>query len=236
MRSDHIRLVIADDHSMFREGLKLVLSQHQDVKVIGEAADGDAALLICKNLRPDVFLVDIAMPGPGVLELVSELKVDNPKIRILVLSMHPVQHYARRVLRAGADGYITKNYTSDVLYSAIRQVSQGRKYVTPEFAEDLAAGVAQDNLRQPHENLSNREYQVFLSLGSGMSIQETSTRLGIKPKTVRTYRSRILEKTNLKTTAELIFHAVSHGLVDKAPEVSRDRLRPPDRPAARRRS
>jgi two-component system, NarL family, invasion response regulator UvrY len=213
--------VIADDHPIVREGLKSVIAQHPDIEVLGEAGDGDQAIDVCAALRPDVLLLDVGMPGPGVLEVVRRLKaVHQGAMRILVLSVHPEEHYARRVLMAGADGYVTKSNSPDVLYEAIRTVASGRKYLSPRIvAESAPEGwLAQDG--NPHEALSNREYEVFVSLGSGRSVDETATALGIKPKTVRSYRSRIIEKTNFRTTAEMIFYAVSHGLVERA--ASRD--------------
>jgi two-component system, NarL family, invasion response regulator UvrY len=206
-------LLIADDHPIVREGLKSVVSQYRDLQVVGEAADAETAIAGCKQFTPDVLLLDVSMPGPGVLEVIRRLRAETPSTRILVLSIHPEQHYARRVLKAGADGYVTKNYTADVLYSAIRQVRSGHKYVTPALAEEFATELAGGRNGQPHERLSNREYEVFLQLGSGRSVDQIARQLAIKPKTVRSYRARILEKTMLKSTAELIFYAVNCGLV-----------------------
>jgi DNA-binding NarL/FixJ family response regulator len=208
--------VIADDHPIVREGLKSVIAQHPDVEVLGEAGEGDQAIDVCAALRPDVLLLDVGMPGPGVLEVVRRLKVHQGAMRILVLSVHPEEHYARRVLMAGADGYVTKSHSPDVLYEAICTVASGRTYLTPRLAAEsaLEGGIGQDG--DPHEALSTREYEVFVSLGSGRSVDETATALGIKPKTVRSYRSRIIEKTNFRTTAEMIFYAVSHGLAERA--------------------
>jgi DNA-binding NarL/FixJ family response regulator len=145
-----------------------------------------------------------------------------------VLSVHPEQHYARRVLKAGADGYVTKNHTPDLLSAAIRQVHDGHKYVSPAMAQDLANGLAGGRDGQPHETLSNREYEVFIQMGSGKSVEQIAAHLALKPKTVRTYRARVLEKMHLRTTAELIFYAVKSGLVD---DVSR---KPETRPRTRR--
>lgn len=208
--------MIADDHPIVREGLKSVIAQHPDVEVLGEAADGDQAIDVCAALRPDVVLLDVGMPGPGVLEVVRRLKaVPRSATRILVLSVHPEEHYARRVVIAGADGYVTKSHSPDVLYEAICTVASGRKYLTPRLAAESAPEGA-DPDGDPHETLSNREYEVLVSLGGGRSVDETARALGIKPKTVRSYRSRIIAKTNFRTTAEMIFYAVSHGLVERA--------------------
>jgi len=230
-------LLIADDHPIVREGLKSVVSQYKDLRVVGEAEDAETTIGICRRERPDIVLLDVSMPGPGVLEVIRRLRIETPDTRILVLSIHPEQHYARRVLKVGADGYVTKNYTADVLYSAIRQVRSGHKYVTPALAEEFATELAGGHNGQPHERLSNREYEVFLQLGSGRSVDQIATALHIKPKTVRSYRARILEKTMLKSTAELIFYAVSSGLVTevyKSNDGEEDDLPQPDRTPVRR--
>jgi two-component system invasion response regulator UvrY len=222
-------LLIADDHPIVREGLKSVVSQYRDLQIVGEAEDAETAIGGCKQMHPDVVLLDVSMPGPGVLEVIRRLRAEAPSTRILVLSIHPGQHYARRVLKAGADGYVTKNYTADVLYSAIRQVRGGHKYVTPSLAEQFATELAGGRNGQPHERLSNREYEVFLQLGSGRSVDQVARELAIKPKTVRSYRARILEKTMLKSTAELIFYAVNYGLVTevyKSPDADEDTVEP----------
>jgi two-component system, NarL family, invasion response regulator UvrY len=212
-------LLIADDHPVVREGLKSVVSQYSDLRVVGEAADAQSTIDICKQVHPDVLLLDVSMPGPGVLEVIRRLRTEQPATRILVLSIHPERHYARRVLRAGADGYVTKNQTANILYSAIRQVRSGHKYLTPTLAEELATEMAGGQATQPHERLSNREHQVLVHLGSGKSIDYIARQLEIRPKTVRSYRARILEKTMLKSTAELIFYAVTSGLVTEVPKV-----------------
>ncbi len=208
-----IRLFIADDHAVVREGVKYVISQHRDIQVVGEAEDGGATVEICRKSAPDVVLLDVSMPGPGVLEVIRRLKTNVPTPRILVLSMHQERDYARRVFQSGADGYLTKTHSPTALASAIRQVHNGRKYVSPSLAEEMALDLVAGRDRPPHERLSNREYEVFLQLGSGYRIDETAQRLALSPKTVRTYRSRILEKMNVKSTAELIFYAAQNGLV-----------------------
>jgi DNA-binding NarL/FixJ family response regulator len=222
-----IRVLIADDHPIVLEGLKSVVTQHRDLEVVGMAADADEAISRCRVVHPDVLLLDVSMPGPGVLEVIRRLKTDQPWLRILVLSVHPEQHYARRVLKAGADGYVTKNHTPDLLSAAIRQVYGGHKYVSPSMAQDLAYGLAGGREGQPHEILSNREYEVFIQLGSGKSVEQIATHLGLKPKTVRTYRARILEKTRLRTTAEVIFYVVKCGLVDEVAKKPEGRRRNP---------
>ena len=216
-----IRLIIADDHPVVREGLKFVVSQHRDIRVVGEAEDGDATIEICRTCDADVVLLDISMPGPGVLELIRRLKANVPTLRILVLSMYQECDYARRVLQGGADGYLTKAHSPTALAAAIRQVYGGRKYVTPSLAEEMALDLIEGRDRNAHEALSSREYEVFLQLGCGQRVDDIAQRLALSPKTVRTYRSRILEKMNVRSTAELIFYAVQHGLVSEVPTTGR---------------
>lgn len=208
-----IRVVVADDHPIVREGLKHVIAQHRDLEVAAESDNGDATVDVCATVRPDVLLLDVAMPGPGVLDVIRRIgAIGGRPIRILVLSVHPEREYARRVLRAGADGYLTKNHSPNALASAIRQVHAGRKYVTPSLAEELAAALATDRQGAPHEALSNREYEVLIKLGAGQRVEQIAGELNLSPKTVRTYRARILEKMGLSTTAELILYVVRQGL------------------------
>jgi two-component system, NarL family, invasion response regulator UvrY len=196
-----------------REGLRFVLTRDSNLQVIGEVGDGDAVVELCEKRSPDVVLLDVSMPGPGVLEVTRQLKEHNPALRILVLSVHPEQHYAKRALQAGADGYLTKTHSSQELIRAIYQVQSGRKYITPVLAQELAVDVAMGRERAPHEGLSNREYEVLLKLGEGKPIPLIAKLMNISPKTVRTYRGRILEKMNLKNTAQLIFYTIHNGLI-----------------------
>jgi len=208
-----VRLVIADDHPVVREGLKYLVSQNRDMALVGEADDARSTLEICRTTAVDVLLLDVSMPGMAVVDLIRALRSAGRSPRILVLSVHPERHYARRVLQAGADGYLTKNHSPTALAEAIRQVHGGRKYVTPALAEELAVSLSEGTALAPHEALSNREYEVFRRLGAGVRVNEIAQELALSPKTVRTYRSRILEKMNIRSTAELIFYAVQNGLV-----------------------
>lgn len=209
-----VRLVIADDHPVVRDGLKYLVSQNRDMVLVGEADDAESTLEACRATTVDVLLLDVSMPGMAVVDLIRALRSASRSPRILVLSIHPERHYARRVLKAGADGYLTKNHSPTALVDAIRQVHSGRKYVTPTVAEELAASLSEGSASASHESLSNREYEVFRRLGAGARANEIAQELGLSPKTVRTYRSRILTKMNLRSTAELIFYAVQHGLVE----------------------
>ena len=220
-----IRLIIADDHQVVRDGLKAVLAQDRDIDVVGEAGDGDALLQMLKPRHVDVVLLDVTMPGPGVLEVIPAVKKISAGTRILILTMHSEQTYGRRVLQAGADGFLDKTQSSAALATAIRHVYSGHKYVTQSLAEELASELAAHGDRQPHELLSNREYQVFLQLGSGRSVDATARRMKLSPKTVRTYRSRIFEKTGFASTSELMFYAIDRRLVTNAEAANG--IRPP---------
>ena len=213
-----IRLIIADDHQVVRDGLRAILSQHPDISVVGEAGDGDALLQMLRQKPVDVVLLDVTMPGPGVLDVVPAIKQISSRTRILILTMHSEQMYGRRVLEAGADGYLTKAQSSSELATAIRHVDSGHKFVTQSLAEELASELAAHGNRQPHELLSNREYQVFLQLGSGRNVDEIARGMKLSPKTVRTYRSRIFEKTGFTSKSELMFYSIHQGLVTNASE------------------
>ena len=209
-----IRLLIADDHEILREGLKYVVSLSRDITVVGEADDADATLRLCRTTAADVLLLDVSMPGPGVLDTIKSVKSMRPELKVLVLSVHPEEQYARRVLAAGADGYLTKNHSSRELASAVQQVHSGRKYLTPFLAQELALDLARGRkTHDAHETLSNREYQTLLQLGAGKGVQEIAAQLHLSPKTVRTYRARIMEKMNLKSTAEIIFYVLDRKLI-----------------------
>jgi DNA-binding NarL/FixJ family response regulator len=211
-----VRLIIADDHPVVREGLKYLVSQNRDMILVGEADDARSTLEACRTTAVDVLLLDVSMPGMAVVDVIRELRSQGRSPRILVLSVHPERLYARRVLQAGADGYLTKNHSPTALAEAIRQVHGGRKYVTPALAQELAISLSEGSALAPHDALSNREYEVFRRLGAGVRVGEIAHELVLSPKTVRTYRSRILEKMGIRSTAELIFYAVQNGLVGQA--------------------
>ena len=209
-----IRLVIADDHPIVREGIKRIVADCPNMRVVGEAIDGEEALAKTKTADADVLLLDITMPGPGFLDTMRRLRTEQPALPVLVLSIHPEDHYAVRALRAGAAGYLTKDRSPEELASAIQQVYAGGKYVTSSLAEKLALELQPGAEKQPHETLSDREYQVLRLLSSGKSVKEIASMLVLSPKTVSTYRMRILEKMKLRNNAELIRYAIQNGLVD----------------------
>lgn len=209
-----IRVLIADDHPIVREGLKQILSDTDDILVVDEADSGSAVLNLTMRNNYDVILLDISMPGRDGLEVLKELKQLKPKLSVLVLSMYPEEHYAVRVLRGGASGYLTKSSAPDELISAIRKVASGRKYISSTLAERLTYELDRDADKPLHEILSDREYQVMHMLATGKSVKEIADELSLSVKTVSTYRSRILGKMNIKNNAEIVLYAVQNKLVD----------------------
>ncbi|MFQ5660373.1 MAG: response regulator [Gammaproteobacteria bacterium] len=210
-----IRLVIADDHPVVREGLIRIIQECDDMELVGEAADGNEALAQCREDAVDVLLLDISMPGPGYLDILHRLQAQHPNIRVLVLSVHAEDLYAVRALKAGAAGYLTKSHSPEELLRAIREIGKGRVYVTSGLAERLAARLRSGREEiLPHETLSDREFQVLRMLGAGKETNEIALTLALSPKTVSTYRSRIMDKMKLRTKGELIRYAVEHGLVE----------------------
>jgi len=208
-----IRVFVADDHRIVREGIKRMFADTPDVRVVGEAASGEELLQALGWSDATVLILDISMPGPGVTELVQELRHLRPGLQILVLSMHPEEQYAVRVLRAGAAGYLSKDQSPEHLIEAVRKVARGGRYVTASLAERLAFGLADHaEERAPHEALSDREYAVLRHIASGLSLKEIAALMAVSPKTVTTYRARVLEKLSLRSNADLVRYALEHGL------------------------
>lgn len=210
-----IHILIADDHPIVREGLKRVISDCADLEVVSEAQDGHEAVLKSQDPQVEVLLLDISMPGPGFLEVLRRVKGHRPELQVLVLSVQPEEQYAVRALRAGAGGYLTKDRSPAELAKAIRQVAMGRKYVTGSLAERLAAELDSPSEKEPHETLSEREYQVFCLLGAGKTVGDVAETLALSPKTVSTYRTRIMDKMKLENNAEMIRYAIERGLAEE---------------------
>jgi DNA-binding NarL/FixJ family response regulator len=209
-----LRILIADDHALIRKGLKQVLADEFPQSQFGEAGNAREALTLIGNQAWDVILLDITMPGQSGLDVLKQVKQLHPKTPVLVLSMHPEDQYALRALKAGASGYLTKNTASELVTSALRKVMAGGTYVSSALAEELAHRLTQPtNAAASHENLSDREYQIMSALASGKSVKEISFELALSVKTVSTYRTRLLRKLKLTTTAELIRYAIREGLV-----------------------
>lgn len=208
-----IKILVADDHAIVREGLKQILVETSGIIVAGEASDGNQALNQVRKGDYDLVLLDIAMPGLSGLEVLKQLKSERPDLPVLMLSMYPEEQYAVRTLRAGASGYLTKQSAPDELIAAIRKVCMGGKYVTSSLAENLAFYLEMDSDRPAHELLSDREYQVMLMIGSGKRVKEIADELSLSVKTISTNRSRALRKMGMKTNAEFTYYAIKHDLV-----------------------
>ena len=209
-----IRVVIADDHTIVREGLKQVLSAAPDLTIVAEAQNGHEVLQRARELEFDVLLLDMSMPGKSGIELIKQVRAEKPKLRILVLSMHQEQQYAVRAIKAGASGYLTKESASAQLVSAIRKVAGGGAFITDAVAQQLALGAMPQTDRPPHQLLSDREFQVFRLLVAGRTVSEIAEQLNLSVKTVSTHKARIMQKMNMSNPTELVRYAMQHALLE----------------------
>ena len=209
-----IRVVLADDHGILREGLKQLLTADGGFEVVAEARDGHEVMQRVRDLEFDVLVLDMSMPGRSGIELIKQVKGEKPKLRILVLSMHEEHQYAVRAIRAGASGYLTKEAASSRLVAAMKRVASGGAYISEAVAEQLALGNMPGNRGEPHEALSDREFQVFRMLAEGKSVADIAERLTLSVKPVSTHKANILQKMGLETTGELIRYALAHRLVE----------------------
>lgn len=207
-----IRILIADDHPIVRAGFRQLVAEDPQLRVVAEAGDTAELLTVLAAQDADVLLLDIGMPGIAFLELVQRIRVMRPRVRILVVSMHPEDQVAVRAIEAGADGYVMKTQSADELVGAIRKVHAGGKHVGPALAERLAAELAARRNGRARRDLSAREREILMLLGTGKSLKEIGARLALSPKTVSTYRSRILTKLALKTNADLVRYVIEQGL------------------------
>ncbi len=213
-----IRVCVVDDHEVVRRGIRSILADTKDIQVSAELATGEELLAAAQTKRWDVTILDLSMPGRGGIETLSQLKAQFPKLPVLVLTMHSEEQYAVRVLRAGADGFMTKEVVSTRLAEAVRKLARGEKYVTPDLAERLAGALDRGRRELPHELLANREYQVFALLAEGFSVAEIADKLSLSAKTISTNRARILAKMGLRNNAGLIVYAIKNRLVAVASE------------------
>lgn len=209
-----IKILIADDHAIVREGLKQIVADTPDIVVAAEAASGPEALDLVARNDWDVVVLDIAMPGRGGLDALKQIRSLKPHLAVLMLTMHPEKQYAVRALKAGAAGYLTKESAPAELTAAIRKVAAGGRYLSNSLAEKLAFNLEIETERLPHERLSDREYQVMAMIASGKTPTEIADHLCLSVKTISTYRSRILEKMAMKTSAEIMSYGIKHGLVE----------------------
>jgi two-component system invasion response regulator UvrY len=209
-----IRIVIADDHAILRQGLRQILVVQSDMEVVGEASNYGEVMQQVRQQACDVLLLDIAMPGKNGIDTLKQVKQEFPKLPVLVLSMYPEDQYAVRALKAGASGYLTKVTAVEQLVHAIRQVTRGRRYITAELAESLAASITSNQDVPAHELLSDREFQTLRNIAAGKTLTQIGEELALSPKTVSVYRTRILAKLHLATNAELTRSALEHNLVE----------------------
>jgi DNA-binding NarL/FixJ family response regulator len=209
-----MKVLIADDHPVVRHGLKQILAADPEMVVVGEAKNGGEVLELARKLEWDVAILDYSMPGRSGVELLSELKREFPQRPVLILSMHPEELHARRVLKAGGAGYMNKESAGEELVAAIRKVVGGGRYVSASLAEKLAVELAPDAQKPPHETLTDREYRVMWLLASGKPIKQIAKEMFLSPSTISTYRIRILRKLGLATNAELVHYAVKHQLIE----------------------
>ncbi|WP_288636981.1 response regulator transcription factor [uncultured Oxalobacter sp.] len=208
-----IRIVIADDHTLMREGLKRIFEGNDEITVVGEAIDGFSVISQVRKGGFDMLLLDLSMPGRSGIDLIRQIRTEAPKLPILVLTMYEEEQYAVRSIRAGAQGYLTKESAGDQLVNAIKKVASGRPYISMEVAEQLALGIMTPEKEMPHTQLSDRESEVFNLLASGKSITDIGAQLHLSVKTVSTHKSRILTKMGMHSLAEIVQYAVTQNLL-----------------------
>ncbi len=208
-----IRLLIADDHAIMRDGLKRILEGHEDFEVVGEATDAFQTIDWVRKGGFDILLLDLSMPGKSGVELIKQIKAHAPKLPVLVLTMHEEELYAVRTIRAGASGYITKDSAATLLVEAIRRVAIGRLFISPQVAEQLALNMMPNNNELPHSKLSDREFEVFQLLAAGMSVTHIGEKLHLSVKTVSTHKTRILQKLDAHSIADIVKYAMIHNLL-----------------------
>jgi DNA-binding NarL/FixJ family response regulator len=209
-----IRILIADDHAIVREGLKQILADTKDIVVAGHAENGGDAIKLARKGDCDVLLLDISMPDRSGIEVLKQIKKESPKLAVLMLSMHREDQYAIRSLKAGAAGYLNKQSAPDQLVDAIRQVATGRKYISAALAQELANQIGDDREVPLHETLSDREYQTLVMIASGKTVGDIAGELSLSVKTISMYRARLLQKMKLRHNAELTHYAIKNHLVE----------------------
>jgi DNA-binding NarL/FixJ family response regulator len=213
-RGPMIRLVIADDHAIVREGLKRIVALANDMKVVGEAADGTEVMQRVRESDFDVLVLDLSMPGRSGIELIKLVHAEKAKLRILVLSMHPELQYAVRAIKAGANGYLTKESAPFQLLHALRRIASGGAFISAEVAEQLALGAMPGGVSATHEALSDREFEVFSLIVAGNSVTNIAARLNLSVKTISTHKTNLMHKMGLKNQSELIRYAIKNEVGD----------------------
>lgn len=208
-----IRVLIVDDHAILRRGLRALISEEFARAEFGEASNAEQALEQVRKKVWDVALLDVTLPGKSGLDLLKEVKAERPKLPVLILSVHPEDQFAIRALKAGAEGYMTKESAPEELVQAIRKILAGGRYVSPTLADKLASDVSRGGAGAPHETLSDREYEIMCLIASGKTVTEIAVELSLSVKTISTYRARILPKLGAKNSAEITRYAIRNNLV-----------------------
>ena len=209
-----ISILVVDDHALIRKGLKMLLEDNPDFQINGEAETGLQAVSMMREQHFDMVLLDMSLPDRHGMDVLKQLKAENPEVKIIVLSMYPEDQYGVRALKAGAVGYINKQSAPEQLVNAIQQVISGKKFISTALAEQLLSNLIGDSQELLHQSLSNREYQTLCLMASGKSLTEISEIMMLSPKTVSVYRARMLEKMGFKNNAEAVHYAIAHNLVD----------------------
>ncbi len=209
-----MRIVIVDDHELVREGLKKVLLKEPGIQLVGEASNALELFKLLEETEVDLVVLDITMPGRSGLDIISELKSLNNRIRILILSMHPEERFALRALKAGASGYLSKEAAARELVTAIRKIMGGGRYVSATLADHLLSNLDNDLGKLPHETLSNREFEIFRLIAKGKSVGQIAEELILSVNTITSYRSRMMEKMNFSSNAEIVRYAIEHNLIE----------------------
>jgi len=209
-----IRVFIVDDHELIREGLKKVLARESDISIVGESQNSQGLFERLDKNSVDVVILDMTLPDKSGIDILKDLSLRYPEARVLILSMHPEDRFAIRALKAGASGYLTKNAETRTIVAAIRKVANGERYISASLADQLAEHIVEKRSTFLHEDLSDREYQVFLQLADGKSLSQIAENLTLSVNTIGTYRSRILEKMHMKSNSELTRYVLEHHLLD----------------------
>jgi DNA-binding NarL/FixJ family response regulator len=209
-----IKVGIVDDHAIVRSGLKQFLAEHVDLRVVGEAANGREAIDLVRKEEIDVLIMDLSMPGQSGIDALAMLRAKAPEMGILILSGYPEAHYAINLIRQGASGYLNKECDPSEIVEALRTISLGKRYLTPAVADLLAQQLHRKEDAPPHEQLSEREFQVFLKLAKGETAGNIADQLSLSVKTVSTYRTRLMEKMGLASNSDLTYYALKNGLID----------------------
>jgi DNA-binding NarL/FixJ family response regulator len=213
-----IDILVADDHAIIRNGLRNILADTDDLRVAGEAGNGNALLDKLRERDWDLLLLDLSMPGRHGLELLKLVKAERPHLPVLIFTMHQEEQYAVRTIRAGASGYLTKESDGEVLLAAIRKVASGGFFLSPRVAELLADDVSKPHNAPAHTLLSDREFEVLARIVAGRSLTEIAAELGLSIKTVSTHKSHILDKLQISNQVELVRYAIHHGLIEGSPQ------------------